>query len=753
MLLLLSLVAVLALVAAQDCPCSWGSNLVIPPPTSPSDQPAWLATWTAWRNVTKAQYAYNGSVYDDFLHWSERMFVAPQSHVYDQYLFNSTTGQWTVDVFLADLTTRYGGIDGVLLWGTYPNMGVDERNQYQITFDDLPGGMPALQSLVNQFHERGVRVGFPYNPWDIGTTPSNASDNAMLAVLSATADSDFVNGDTMCCIPEAFWNSTVSAGQPLAYQPEGETTIFALPWTKMGWGESDEYSEATVPPVSVSKWLERRHLTQIVDRWATDHTIDILVAFFNGIGFVSWENVWGIWNGLSDRDAESVRRYGALESFLAPYLVSENWVPYTILSSAASSVGVYASTWPSPAGVAFPNPSTAWTIVNMNTTVNVSGPILPVPCSPAPAALYYDVYGGVPLPVVSSGDEECALNVTVEAGGFRAIIAISTDDSPASNTTFTSFLSTMEGMTSLALALYSSAVTILPQTMADNGATPPSPDPSGMVLLPANNSWLFEVQGTEIEGQFLAAGCDVQFPWEPLPVVVHSHVINFPTLLIDMYPVTNAQYSAFLNESGYAPTDAHNFLLDWGGSTSPPPGYDNKPVTWVDFTDATAYCNYYGKRLPNDWEWQRAAQGDDGRTFPWGDTLDWSNIPPQANGRTRPPPPDVGSYPQGASPFGMQDAMGLVWQWTNAFADIHTHSGLVRGGSYYRPIMSYAPGWYFPNLRNDTTQGDLALFDALLCFNAYLGVLVTVATHNKLLTMAPSYDRHGTVGFRCAADV
>ena len=81
--------------------------------------------------------------------------------------------------------------------------------------------------------------------------------------------------------------------------------------------------------------------------------------------------------------------------------------------------------------------------------------------------------------------------------------------------------------------------------------------------------------------------------------------------------------------------------------------------------------------------------------------------------------------------------MGLVWQWTNTFTDEHTRGGLVRGGSYYRPLMAYAPGWYFPNIRNDTTQG----------------VLVTAVTHNKLLLMSPSYDRHEPVGFRCVADV
>jgi formylglycine-generating enzyme required for sulfatase activity len=219
--------------------------------------------------------------------------------------------------------------------------------------------------------------------------------------------------------------------------------------------------------------------------------------------------------------------------------------------------------------------------------------------------------------------------------------------------------------------------------------------------------------------------------------------------LIDAHPATNAQFAIFLQASGYAPRDAHNFLRDWAiaGGGAVPAGWDNKPVTWVDATDASAFCAFYGKRLPDDWEWQRAAQGDDGRPFPWGFEWDWTRLPMQVNGRERPAPTsDVGAHPQGASPFGMEDAMGLVWQWTNSFSDTHTRSALVRGGSYYRPIMmptepKIGYGWYFQNIRNDTSKIPLP------------NVPVTLASHSKLLVMAPSYDRHGTVGFRCAADV
>jgi len=76
------------------------------------------------------QVNFNDSVYaEHMLPWVRRMFVAPQSMTQDTFLWNRDANQWTVDRFLADLTARYGGIDGVLLWHSYPNLGVDDRDQ------------------------------------------------------------------------------------------------------------------------------------------------------------------------------------------------------------------------------------------------------------------------------------------------------------------------------------------------------------------------------------------------------------------------------------------------------------------------------------------------------------------------------------------------------------------------------------------------------------------------------------------------
>ena len=129
---------------------------------------------------------------------------------------------------------------------------------------------------------------------------------------------------------------------------------------------------------------------------------------------------------------------------------------------------------------------------------------------------------------------------------------------------------------------------------------------------------------------------------------------------IDKHPVTNAQFKQFIAASAYRPKDDHNFLKHWEHG-SPKAGDEDRPVTWVSLEDARAYLRWAGKRLPNEWEWQYAAQGNDGRLYPWGNEWDAAMVPTPAKDRDLPPPERVGRHPQAASPFGVEDMVGHIW--------------------------------------------------------------------------------------------
>jgi iron(II)-dependent oxidoreductase len=251
----------------------------------------------------------------------------------------------------------------------------------------------------------------------------------------------------------------------------------------------------------------------------------------------------------------------------------------------------------------------------------------------------------------------------------------------------------------------------------------------------------FKVEGIEIEGDN-DTGVDVQYAWENSPRRYHEHVIDIAPFFIDKFSVTNAEFKKFLDASHYHPKDDLNFLKDWKDKTYPD-GFANKPVTWVSLEDARAYAQWAGKRLPHEWEWQYAAEGKDGRTYPWGN-CDWAMTGPMGGappcsagagstdavaptpdkGRIMAAAADVNAHPKGASPFGAMDMVGNVWQWTDEYRDEHTRAAILRGGSHYQPQGSM---WYFPQAYRNNQ-------------------------HGKLLLMAPSYDRSGAVGFRCVKD-
>jgi formylglycine-generating enzyme required for sulfatase activity len=643
--------------------------------------------------------------------------------VQDRYFYDPIAGRYTVDRYLDDLEKRYGGIDAVLIWPTYPNMGMDDRNQLDM-IRSMPGGVAGVKQMVADFHRRGVRVLFPMMMWDQGTRDQGASWPEAIAKLMKELDVDGINGDTQDGVPLAFSLAAESAGHPLVFEPESAPSDEAVAWNVMTWGH---YTYPFAPQVDRYKWIESRHMVNISDRWNRNKTDDLQYAFFNGVGWESWENIWGIWNGITPRDGEATRRMAAIERGVAPFLVSKAWEPFYPIHS----YGEFASRWPL-------GNQTVWTIVNRN-EYDVSGPQFSVPSKDGER--YFDLYHGVELKPERKGENQ-VLSFSIEAHGFGAVLA--TDGEP--DAAMRHLMARMKSMTATPLSSYANEWKQMPQQLVEIAPTAPAVNaPKDMILIPGGD-FLFKVKGIEVEGTD-DIGLDVQYPWENSARRFHEHQMQIKSFYIDRFPVTNAQFKRFLDASHYHPKDDLNFLRDWK-SGSYPDGWANKPVTWVSIEDARAYAKWAGKRLPHEWEWQYAAQGKDGNLYPWGNTPSTVSspaseqaamlrgsgetnggpvrqlnlIPAPDRGRTLTAPDDVNAHPAGASAFGVMDMVGNVWQWTDEYVDEHTRAAIVRGGNHYQPQGSV---WYFPQAyRNDE--------------------------HGKLLLMAPSYDRSGTLGFRCA---
>jgi len=208
------------------------------------------------------------------------------------------------------------------------------------------------------------------------------------------------------------------------------------------------------------------------------------------------------------------------------------------------------------------------------------------------------------------------------------------------------------------------------------------------------------------------------------------HTVSLDSYWIDRTEVTNFMFEAFVGQrayqtdaeksgssNGYNP-DTNKSELTQGADWQHPLGpasnltdLSQHPVVHVSWNDAVAYCEWAGRRLPTEAEWEKAARGTDGRTFPWGSDFDgtrlnfadvrlgafWGNSIFDDGFQFTSP---VGIYPAGASPYGALDMSGNVWEWVNDWVDEAYYQSsppsnpggpasgeyrIVRGGSWHDP--------------------------------------------------------------------
>lgn len=182
--------------------------------------------------------------------------------------------------------------------------------------------------------------------------------------------------------------------------------------------------------------------------------------------------------------------------------------------------------------------------------------------------------------------------------------------------------------------------------------------------------------------------------------------VTLDDFYIDCYEVTVAEYTAFLNAVGQddfygidmANPDVCGIAKRADGRYEATPGRALYPVTLVTLEGAQAYAAWAGKRLPTEYEWEAAARGAEGRRYPWGDD-------PLNTGRANfdyrvGHPTPVGTYEAGATPDGLYDLAGNVWElcdgswrphaWVGEAAEPRTSSCIIRGGSWVTPAANVA---------------------------------------------------------------
>lgn len=180
--------------------------------------------------------------------------------------------------------------------------------------------------------------------------------------------------------------------------------------------------------------------------------------------------------------------------------------------------------------------------------------------------------------------------------------------------------------------------------------------PKGDVVLGLNKETVEELGGGQMESLTVLSAS-----------MPRHKVRSVSEFYCDKYEVTNAQWKIFLDATGRQPSELLR-TISWkdgpDGGSSYPEGEENFPIRNVELREAKAFAAWCGKRLPTEVEWMRAAAGDDGRMYPWGDKWD-PKLCITKDRRTRQPKlVETGSLDEGASPFGIEDMAGSVTEWT-----------------------------------------------------------------------------------------
>lgn len=213
----------------------------------------------------------------------------------------------------------------------------------------------------------------------------------------------------------------------------------------------------------------------------------------------------------------------------------------------------------------------------------------------------------------------------------------------------------------------------------------------------------------------------IDYPYESS---IEGQSVFVATFLIDRAEVTNAAFAEFARETGYLTiAEQQGDARNW--RTHAQQDMEAHPVVFMAWEDANEYCKYAGLRLPTEIEWEKAATGDDARLWPWGNVWNEGSVNSMERGSTGTSP--VGSYPAGASPYGLIDMAGNVWEWTSsAYVTDSRHTALDAPST-----QTFRNHWV---LRGGSWR---------------TMALGTQVTYRK---PAPMDYRRDTTGFRCAGD-
>lgn len=678
------------------------------------------------------------------LSWIRHSYLLLLQFAWDQKYYDAVQNTNLFDRFIAQQDKVLGGYEAFMIWPTWPRLGLDQRNQWDM-YRDLPGGLKELRRQSGVMHKRGEKYFISYNPWDESTRHEDHIKG--MEKLLREIDADGVVLDTWGESSKEFQAAADRVKPGIILYSEGMAVPKDMPGIVAGRVHDAIYLP---PPLNLNKLIKPDMAIFRVIQLAEGRIHrETSISFFNGYGVELNIMRPGRPDWIDEEFAYLGRTTKILRENSSAFL-SPSWTP--LFQTTTDSIWV--NRWPTTS-------KTLFSVYSLRPE-GFSGPLFEVS---APKDSHYvslwnheelklirtkdrsyvparvDGFSRAWLDTRREGNVDCIallpnlLKVKVDqdslhfdaSKGTKVIVwagvpsyGCRSVEFPVGSRTISlrEHLGTHEEK--FVVQLFDERELLDERVVNVPLATPrlvshvrrtalASKPRAGMVEIPSG-TFKFKTARS-----FLSPNEAI-----PYPDYSDGRVVSVQRFFMDQYPVTNAQFKTFLKASHYSPKDTTNFLKHWV-TGNPPKGLENHPAVYVSLEDARAYARWSSKRLPTEIEWQYAAQGTDGRKYPWGNSFDSTRCN-NSLGKSTP----VDMFPSGKSLFGVEDLVGNVWQLTDDVYDNGSnYFGIVRGGSYYNPSSSV---WYVK------------------------GGPQPVDNPQILLMVSAALDRNATVGFRCAKD-
>lgn len=534
--------------------------------------------------------------------WLKTNFIMGFAFIWDNDFWDAKTSRYKVKEYCDKMKKEFGGFQSVMIWHSYPNIGIDEKNQFDY-FYNMPGGLAALTNIVKEFHNNGVKAILIYNPWDVDTRQSDTSDFKTFAGIigKTNADGLFMDVGTYGFEfqPELDkYKRGITVGpeiSPLLQVSQGPNAVTS------SWAQ-------TVKPINnggvmALKWIIPDHLQLRIERGNPDRQNQMAFTWINGQGIIVWENLFGIMNKWNAKDRQTLRRMNAIWQQFYSLYTSDTWKPYLPTNNEA----VNTSSWE----------NTTTRIWNIVATKPLNGTTIELEADNR-FTHYYNLWTGQKLSV-SNGKISVDIDRLGCVAGFK--------NAPSKQMMALLQKQQTEEATALpAVDDYAKVLSI------KEAKAPPTIKPSNNVPDDLSSvkggDYNFIVKHVQREGDCYpdmdaAKETDYNFTTvNGVKMIMHHQPIILPVFSIMPQVVTNGAFETFLIKSGYKTPNTDNFLKHWKGKSCPA-AIKNEPVVYVSLEDARAYAEWAGTRLPTEWEWQAAAETG-GDKFVFNQVYEWN---------------------------------------------------------------------------------------------------------------------------------